>query len=173
MSSIETQVSDFLVSIGCDYRSVYIGETKRKDWNDWPGDKWVCIFGAGNQNCGKRAEQSFDYFMGLGLRVDSVASKMARVTLKGCRTNSIAWQEQVIKQMTPKVPSAAGVLQSLILDSSAASETFNSWCDNFGYSNDSMKAHKLYLECQESADKLRQVFTPDQIKTLETLLQDY
>lgn len=70
-------------------------------------------------------------------------------------------------------PCAAGVIYSLILDSSAESEPFTDWCSNYGYDTDSRKALSIYLTCQESAAKLRRVFTHDQISALESALQDY
>ena len=88
----------------------------------------------------------FDYFTGLGLR------------------------SKLDKPIRPKV---ANVLHSLILDASAADENFHDWCDNYGYSNDSIKAMNIYKECLETAQVLRKHFSLDTLRQVRELLQDY
>ena len=90
--------------------------------------------------------QVFDYFTGLGHRD---------------------------KSAKPQIPPIAGVLYSLILDGSACTESFASWCDNFGYATDSRKALKIYEQCLEGFDKLWKVFTTAQIEHITGLLEDY
>ena len=77
------------------------------------------------------------------------------------------------KPAKPQTPPIAGLLYSLILDSSACNESFASWCDNFGYATDSRKALKIYEQCQEDFDKLRKVFTTAQIEHITGLLEGY
>lgn len=72
--------------------------------------------------------QQFDYYTGIG-----------RVKPNG----------------SPKPPSLDDVLFSLILDGSACENSFEDWCNDFGYSTDSRKALKTYLLCQENYNKLR------------------
>lgn len=86
-----------------------------------------------------------DYFTGLGLRSKNI----------------------------PKRPKIAEVLHSLVLDASAADENFNDWCANYGYSDDSIKALNIYKACLETAQTLRKHFSPDTLRTLRELLQDY
>ena len=90
--------------------------------------------------------QTFDYFTGLGHRD---------------------------KSAKPQIPPIAGVLYSIISDSSACNESFASWCDNFGYATDSRKALKIYEQYQEDFDKLRKVFTTAQIEHITGLLEGY
>lgn len=73
----------------------------------------------------------------------------------------------------PIRPKVADVLYSLILDTSAADENFFDWCENYGYSNDSIKAMNIYKECLEIAQILRKHFSPDTLRQVRELLQDY
>ena len=77
------------------------------------------------------------------------------------------------KSAKPQTPPIAGVLYSLIWDGSACSESFASWCDNFGLDTDSRKALKIYEQCQEGFDKLLKVFTTAQIEHITGLLENY
>jgi len=52
-------------------------------------------------------------------------------------------------------PTQNMVLESLFLDASCGQESFNDFCDNLGYSNDSIKAFDNYRQCMENAKKLR------------------
>ena len=113
--------------------------------DDWHCDQWRVTLSS------KAGFQSFDYFTGLGLR-----------------TKPNPWGQR--KPCRPKV---ADVLQSLILDASAANENFHEWCANYGYSDDSIKAMNTYKACLETAQALRKHFSPDILRQLRELLQDY
>lgn len=57
-------------------------------------------------------------------------------------------------------PSAMDVLESLVLDAVAEEvSSFEEWCDNFGYGNDSREAERTYNACLDEARKLRELFT--------------
>lgn len=70
-------------------------------------------------------------------------------------------------------PSATSVLSCLVKDATALNQSFYNWCDDYGYSNDSLKALNTYNECCETATKLRQVFKAAEITKIEELTQDY
>lgn len=69
-------------------------------------------------------------------------------------------------------PSIDDVLYSLVIDSSFAQETFRDFCDNLGYDEDSRKALKAYLECQETYDKIRE-HLPVSLEQAIELFSDY
>lgn len=71
----------------------------------------------------------------------------------------------------PKPPTLDDVLSSLLLDSTAAQDSFEEWCDNFGYDTDSRSALDTYLQCQESYHKLRKAKI--NIEQESERLQDY
>jgi hypothetical protein len=122
----------------------YVGETTRD--NNWRCDQWRVTF---SSNAGFWAT---DYFTGLGHRTKP---------------------KQPWDNPRPKKPKVADVLHSLILDASASDENFNDWCDNFGMSLDSIKALNMYKDCLDTARALRKHFTPDTLRQVRELLQDY
>ena len=125
----------------------YVGEVPSKWDESTPRtvDQWRVTLSS------KAGFHSFDYFTGLGLR-----------------TNPNSWG-----QRKPKKPKVADVLHSLTMDASAADENFHDWCANFGYSDDSIKAMNTYKACLEVAVALRKHFSPDTLRQVRELLQDY
>lgn len=121
----------------------YVGETKRDNWDC---DQWRVTLSS------KAGFHSFDYFTGLGLRTKPRTS----------------WDTP-----KPRKPKVADVLRSLIMDASAANENFDDWCDNYGYSSDSIKALNTYKACLDTARALRKHFSPDTLRQVRELLQDY
>jgi hypothetical protein len=57
-------------------------------------------------------------------------------------------------QASPIKPSLLDVMSSLISDYTLSTETFEEFCDNLGYDNDSIKVLKIYASCQENSMKL-------------------
>ena len=125
----------------------YVGEVASKWDADAPRtvDQWRVTISS------KAGFHLFDYFTGLGLR--------NKPNSRGNRK--------------PRKPKVADVLHSLIVDASAADENFHDWCATFGYSDDSIKAMNTYKACLEVAQALRKHFSPDTLRTLRELLQDY
>lgn len=64
------------------------------------------------------------------------------------------------------------VMSSLLMDN-VQDNTLADFCDNFGYDNDSIKAHKIYKACQANTKKLLNLFNQNEIEELNELLQDY
>jgi hypothetical protein len=122
----------------------YVGQTKQDQ--NWDCDQWRVTLSS------KAGFHSFDYFTGLGLRHKPKTS----------------WATP-----TPKKPKVADVLHSLIMDASAADENFHDWCANYGYSDDSIKAMNTYKACLNIAVALRKHFSPDTLRQVRELLQDY
>lgn len=125
----------------------YVAEVPSKWDTDTPRtvDQWRVTLSS------KAGFHSFDYFTGLGLR-----------------HKPDSWGKR-----KPRKPKVADVLHSLILDASAADENFHDWCANYGYSDDSIKAMNIYKSCLETAQALRKHFSPDTLRTVRELLQDY
>lgn len=111
--------------------------------DSWICDGWRVVF----TRVGIKDAQAFDYFTGIGHR-----SK---------------------KTGNPLKPVIAGVLHSLLLDSSAANESLNEWCDNFGYDSNSIKVLNIYKACLENADKLKKIFSNTELQSFSELLEDY
>ena len=49
------------------------------------------------------------------------------------------------------------------------SDSFDDFCAEFGYSNDSIKAEKTYKACLKQDRMLRKLFTPDQLEKLQAI----
>ena len=125
----------------------YVGEVPSK-WDESTPctvDQWRVTLSS------KAGFHSFDYFTGLGLR-----------------NKPDSWGKR-----KPRKLKVADVLHSLTLDASAADENFHDWCANYGYSDDSIKAMNTYKACLEVAQALRKHFSPDTLRQVRELLQDY
>ena len=59
------------------------------------------------------------------------------------------------------------------MDSKAATQSFNDWCEDYGDSPDSRKALEVYLECQNIDRKLRATFGQNTLAKLKALFEDY
>lgn len=137
----------------------YVGEVPSKWDESTPRtvDQWRVTLSS------KAGFHSFDYFTGLGFRTRTY-SDFGR-----------NWDAMKKKRYDdkPKKPKVADVLHSLIMDASAADENFHDWCANYGYSDDSIKAMNTYKSCLEVAQALRKHFSPDTLRQVRELLQDY
>lgn len=120
----------------------YVGETTRD--GDRKCDQWRV------EISNKLGMWSTDYFTGLGLR-----------------NKPDAWG-----QRKPKKPSVADVLYALFMDASASDYNFSDWCDEYGYSDDSIKALNVYKDCLDTATALRKYFSPDQRLAIHSIIQE-
>lgn len=160
---IKNQVTDLLNQSGVNYSAVYRGERRGAFGGDQITDSWDVNF----DKTGVGA-QSFDFYTGLGLRSPAPKNAYGPAPRRG----TLAWAK-LENQRKPIAPHAADVLYSLVLDSSACDQSFDHWCDEFGYDTDSRKALETYLACQENSNKLHKVFSGAQLEKLRELLQDY
>ena len=51
-------------------------------------------------------------------------------------------------------PTASDLVWAVAIDSEAVDESFKDWCDNFGYSTDSITARSTYKACQRNGERL-------------------
>jgi hypothetical protein len=137
----------------------YAGETERD--NNWKCDEWRVTF----EN--KAGKWTTRYFTGLGLREKLKGAKAMRAPGNWFDSKTRQWYAD-----RPKKPLIAAVLYSLFMDARAAESNFNDWCDEYGFSSDSIKALNMYKECLETAAMLRRYFSPDVRAQIETIIQD-
>lgn len=143
-TATEKAVSDFLKELEIVDSVRFTGATVR---DGWECDNWTMhLYHADNVKRVKGAELFSPYYTGLGHRS---------------------------KQGTPRTPHIAGILHSLLMDASSGEELFSDFCANFGFDTDSRKALAMYLECQETGEKLRKVFSGEALDTLRDMLKDY
>ena len=91
----------------------------------------------------------FEYRTGLG-----------HATPKVNKFGDRAWHKPAIPTVSIEnawvhIPGIDGVLECLFSDARCGAESFDDFCDNCGYSNDSLKALDTYRACMESAKNLR------------------
>lgn len=78
----------------------------------------------------------------------------------------------VSKLGIPKCPTAADVVHSLILDSSACDMSHSDWCAEYGYDTDSRSGLETYLACQDSGRAIR-AFLGEDYKAVAEAAADY
>lgn len=126
-------------------------------------DAWRITFKKGRESVG------FDFFTGTGSRVMPRGFSPAH---KGyVKPGTLAW-EQNEKLKKPVKPTAADVLQCLVLDGQAMHMSFYDWASDFGYDTDSLKAFETYNACCKSGRDLRVVFTSEQVRAIEEAVRD-
>lgn len=160
---VKNRVTNILEQSGINYSVVYRGERRGALGGDQTMDMWEASFGTSDRNC-----EFFEFYTGLGLRGPAPEPPYGPVPRRG----TVAWAN-LENQRKPIAPHAADVLYSLVLDSSACDQSFDDYCDEFGYDTDSRRALETYLACQENTRKMVSVIPEDIIEKLRELLQDY
>ena len=177
---IENVVSDILKNAGITYTVVNRGVKKDAFRDNHSMDQWSAEF----TNASKPNEsEEFEFFVGIGLRAPATKDQKLRVSYEfqgitekdkqGVTAYGRRYLARVEEMRKPVAPSAASVLHSLLLDSSAVGQSFGSWCSDFGYDSDSRKAYGIYEACQKNADKLIRVIPHAVRSALSEALQGY
>lgn len=117
---------------------------KSDQWQE-TADQWLATFKT------KDGFFTVDYYTGIG----------HRKTISGYGLN----------HTKPVKPSVKDVVYSLYSDAQCAQENFDDFCDNLGYSSDSIKALNIYKACLENVRKLRKLGLANDY--LEETYKDY
>lgn len=88
-------------------------------------------------------------------------------------SNSDYWSDKEMKYLVPVKPKNSDIMYSLLSDADAGNYSFQDFCDNFGYSSDSIKAFNIYQECEKTSKNIRKVFTSEQLQQMQIALEDY
>lgn len=170
-------VQEYLNAINVKYGFNYIGAVDSKEWAH---DLFTVSFIATGKEpavteyktgTGHRIEAKFGKF-DLKTRAGIAAHRVA-LGVTGTRGNPTQFSVNRSDTLFVPAPTAASVLYSLLSDAQCGSDTFEDFCRNMGYDEDSRKAHETYLACQKSGTQLRKAFTREQLEKLQELLQDY
>jgi hypothetical protein len=138
------------------------------DGKPWDCDAWFCTFRA-TRRTGDVLE-SFDYYTGSGHRKPAAMPEHVRAM----RPYSIGRQNwERANPGRAVAPQAADVLYSLLLDSSAVGQSFESWASDFGHDTDSRAAEATYRACQQNADKLARVIDATTRAELSRILEGF
>jgi len=170
-------VETIVKQAGVTFTAVYRGLDPKAMGGSHPMDQWSITL------ADKNLSEQFDYFTGLGHRAEpteydkmTARHSFSGVTLKDIAQRTTYGRRYLAHLETlrkPKAPHMADVMHSLIMDSSAAGQSFSSWCDDFGYDKDSRKAESIYRACQENGDKLHRLFGRAGMAALAEALRDY
>jgi hypothetical protein len=139
-----------------DFKAIHIMLTVNEDL--WQYDKWTVIING----------ESFDYNTGIGHRKESSKfdkkefTRLMTMRAIQSKTNLEYHNSQLRAVSKVKPLEIDDVLYSLIMDAQAADGTFQDFCDNFGYDNDSRKALDTYMQCQETEGRIRKFLNVDE-----------
>lgn len=151
---IRNAVDGILAKAGVTFSVRLIGETKR---DDWTCDEWRVKFG----------KWETSYYTGTGHRKPIKGAPADKGS-----PNTLFREQWERIYLRPHAPKAADVLYSLVLDSSAGDASFQDWCADFGYSDDSLSALDTYRACCAIATKLRATFKPDVLAAIREAVQE-
>lgn len=118
--------------------------------------------------------KTFEYYTGIGHRESAAMFSQDREEynrLKNANLNDYGLKS-FLKLSRATLPTIEGLFYSLVMNSSAADQTFSDWCSDFGYETDSRKALQTYEDCQESAVKMRGL-TSATLDQLREYFQNY
>lgn len=133
----------------------------------WVHDKWVVVING----------QDFEYSTGIGHRVEldrfkrDDFNRIKNQNPTKTKSNLLLYIDTFAKVSKPKPLNIDDVLYSLVLDSQFSNDTFDDFCDNLGYDNDSIKANDIYRACQKTAKKVK-TFIPN-IDEANELFNEY
>ena len=136
-------------------RFVWIGSDGKRA--EWPHDVWSVTLHHGDKT------HTTEFKCGIGHRKlpAGFPKKDIRSGGRGSEyyVERLGWLDDVkaaeAALTKPVAPTTADVLACLLSDASGASETFEEWCLNFGFSDDSMKAMETYRACQKTRPALQ------------------
>lgn len=111
--------------------------------------------------------ETFDYYTGLGhvnkppavLRGHYCGGEpLMPGTVRNWHTDPSLYAETIRQawytdKRAPLVPVAADVLSCVVSDAHAGGQSFTEFCSDFGYDEDSRKAHKVWRKCKDGALK--------------------
>lgn len=170
----DLDVAAYLKAQGISYKAEFVGT--KKDQN-WERDQFVVTFSNG------KIAESFDYGTGIGHRLGLIGTnyKLSVKQIESVKTlietiGTDRLDNTVIKLSNGDYvvkPTQASVLYCLFSDADLGSESFDDFCDNLGYNNDSISDFKIYQACMATEKQLRKIFTSEQRQALQELLQDY
>ena len=76
------------------------------------------------------------------------------------RSGVFEYTDSVVNTTEGREPEIKDVLYCLVMDYTSASETFQDFCDEFGYDNDSIKSLNIFKACQKNSQKMKRIFGP-------------
>ena len=76
------------------------------------------------------------------------------------RSGVFEYTDSVVNTTEGREPEIKDVLYCLVMEYTSGSETFQDFCDEFGYDNDSIKSLNIFKACQKNSEKMKRIFGP-------------
>lgn len=135
----------------------------------WVHDKWVIVIEG----------QDFEYSTGIGHRVEKYSHKVVKDDFKKImnknpqknKSNLLLYIDELKAVSKVKPLNIDDVLYSLILDAQSGAYSFEDFCGEFGYNEDSIKHMEIHKACQKNAKKVK-TFIKD-LENASELFQNY
>lgn len=175
---IQIQIDEILVSNNVSFSVQYLGVKEKALDSDTGMDEWRITFST------DKSKEIFEFCTGMGHRKWDKPYSSKVVLPHGVKSypytykdlgkeGTVHYENMARANLKPVCPHATDLLYCIVLDSEACDYSFKDWCENFGYDEDSRKALKIYLQCQENGEKLRKIFKNETLEQIKSLLQDY
>lgn len=112
---------------------------------EWPHFAWLVNING----------ETFAYRTGIGHAYHGPKRNQSDVPVNEHKDFLIPRRQQGMSSTYAVAPSQDDVLQALFGDSELGGYSFDEFCDNLGYSNDSLKALDTYRACAEIGKRLK------------------
>jgi hypothetical protein len=123
-------------------KKTYVGFVDSKDW---PHFSWSIQIGT----------ELFNYKTGIGHATPRWDARTLKPNKKPAGKEVLLENDRWLH-----IPSNDDILESLFSDAEAGMVSFNEFCMNYGYSNDSLKALDTYRACMGTTERLRRALGP-------------
>lgn len=155
---IETNVAQFLKEQAIKITVTYNGEhEKSKGEGKWTHDLWSVRIVKGGKS------DSFSFRMGLG----------HRATVRKPGSVLIQARDAENRFMWAVPPKPADFFHSACLDATAVDTSFHFWCDDYGFSDDSIEALDIYRACCDIGLRLNDLLGSGTMRTIRELVSEY
>lgn len=168
MNTTETKLTDVCAALGINIEaslpSPGMDRRSGKASDDWPHILYSITIKRNG-----RPIWSGPYKLGIG-HVDY--SENSKLTLGSRAQARLASELALIQKVTPQLDDVMG---SLISDGSPHfnHETFEDWCENLGYNDDSIRDLQSYNTCMAIGIALAKAFTADELTQLQTAASNH
>lgn len=82
------------------------------------------------------------------------------------------YYEMKAERIHPVEPTATDALCGAIIDANSYPMTFEDWCCEFGYDDDSRKAYDIWQRCTDLATKAQTLFSYDEVEEMRNHLEE-
>jgi hypothetical protein len=172
LSEYDVQAAGFVKLTGIEINRVYTGHRKHFDTDKDKRSCWHITVVRGDKsfsyNFGQSTMESYEVRDHGASRWHAMKQNdIMRADVKHAMRAIAGHCGDLVREcQTP--PSNYSLLSCMASDS-YETETFEYWCDNFGYDTDSRKALDTYLKCEKISADICRLFTSDELDQLREI----